>query len=387
MMSSRNDVQIIRGMDAIVNKDNIRSNLNISDLKELEDRMVSGGLIQQKIKDPTDKFQDELQDAANKLGINFGDPKPKKAFSPRKFTQLPAVTMDTRYTPSRDTSYAQPAYRTPQRDLSYVAPSYQSTYQEPSVSAVIEEDSDDEDAGAYSGVSQSPARDYSSGGGGGSPYNRFASDSDRPRYGGDLHSRTQEEERRAHIDSVMGDSGGNNGFSFDKEKREDEKCNMLAEIDSLLTTLADEDTNLDRIPKVDRESEYAEVESVLKMLRYKNDNTRYCSFAEEFLLFGAYGLEELFDGKNLWFSRYKPDLTGWHNHVNIKLRRMKHDTSSLVSGVMQDYNIGPGARILLELVPNMILYSKMKSSQHQEPDLFIEDGEETTQAANRIRDL
>jgi hypothetical protein len=106
------------------------------------------------------------------------------------------------------------------------------------------------------------------------------------------------------------------------------------------------------------------------MLRHKNDHARYCSFAEEFLIFGAYALEELFDGKRKWFGRYQPDLTGWHNHVNVKIKRMQHDTSKIVSEVMQDYNIGSGARLLLELVPSMILYSKMRKQQHGEPGLF-----------------
>jgi hypothetical protein len=193
-----------------------------------------------------------------------------------------------------------------------------------------------------------------------------------------------EQERREHIDTVMGntDSGG---FSFEKEKREDVKCAMLAEIDSLMGSLVEEDIDLTRIPRVDRNSSYDEVEAVLKMLRHKNDHTRYCSFAEEFLLFGAYGLEELFDGKRTWFGRYQPDLTGWHNHVNIKLRRMRHDTGQLVNGVMQDYNIGPGARVLLELLPNMVLYSKMRKQQHHQPGIFNDD--EMLRHQQNIRDL
>ncbi len=88
------------------------------------------------------------------------------------------------------------------------------------------------------------------------------------------------------------------------------------------------------------------------------------------MLFGAYALEELFDGKRMWLGRYQPDLTGWHNNVNVKLKRMRHDTGQLMSGIMHDYNIGSGARLLLELVPNLVLYSKLRKSQHNQPDLF-----------------
>jgi hypothetical protein len=119
------------------------------------------------------------------------------------------------------------------------------------------------------------------------------------------------------------------------------------------------------------------------MRRHKNDRTRYCSFAEEFVLFGAVALEELFDGKRTWFGHYQPDLTDWHNQVNVKLRRMRHDTSTLVSGVMNDYNIGPGARILLELVPNMFLHSRNRKRQAGASSLFSDSM--MIEAAERLR--
>ncbi len=56
--------------------------------------------------------------------------------------------------------------------------------------------------------------------------------------------------------------------------------------------------------------------------------------------------------------------------MNVKISRMRHDTSKIVSDVMQDYNIGPGARILLELIPSMVVYSKTRKQQYGEPGLF-----------------
>ena len=100
--------------------------------------------------------------------------------------------------------------------------------------------------------------------------------------------------------------------------------------------------------------------NVYKILRLKNDRNRYCSFAEEIILAGAQGIEHLFDGKKEWFGR-KPDLVGWHQTVKVKLRRMRFETSTMVQGVMQEYNMSPGMRLMLELIPSMFLYSRQRS--------------------------
>lgn len=382
---SNGDVHIVAGLDAIVNPDNVKPGV---DLKELERRMISGGLIKQTIKDPQDRFNDELNDAAKKLGISFGEFGARK--SEPKYSQSAQSNQYSQ--PQQPSHYSQPS--------SFQSSSFQSKSSLPNIS--IDENSEEESEHSESedesqddddthGGNSANSTNYTTSNnfsafntnGVSSPRNRF-SDNDRPKFSTDFRVRTQEQERRSHIDAVMG-GADSSSFSFEKEKREDMKCAMLAEIDLLLEALADEDIDTTRIPKVDQHSPYEEVESVLRILRHKNDHVRYRSFAEEFILFGAYGLEELFDGKRMWFGRYSPDLTGWHNQVNVKLKRMRHDTGQLMSGVMQDYNIGPGARVLLELVPNMVLYSKMRKQQHDDPGLFSDA--EMQNAKNSIREF
>ena len=178
---------------------------------------------------------------------------------------------------------------------------------------------------------------------------------------------------------------GSETFSIEKEKEEDTKSQLLEQIDMLRITLEDEGIDLGRIPEVDNNSTLEKIQEVHKILRLKNDRNRYCSFAEEFIMFGAHALEEIFDGKRVWLRRYSPDLTGWHNTVNVKLRRMRYDTSNLVSGVMQEYNVDSGVRILLELVPSMFLHSKMRKQQFGSKTLYSDD--EMSAALNDIRDI
>ena len=160
---------------------------------------------------------------------------------------------------------------------------------------------------------------------------------------------------------------------------------LLEQIDMLITSLQDEGINISRIPHVDSSSSIKEIESVHKILRLKNDRNRYCSFAEEGILAGAHTLEWLFDGKKTYMGR-RPDLRGWSATVNIKLRRMRYDTSTVVSNLMQENDIGSGWRIGLELIPSLFLFSRMKGNQQYNNNNTISN-EEMNTAMNKIRDM
>jgi len=368
---SRGDVNVIQGINEIVNPQNIKQNI---DIRELEERMISGGLISQKSKEPQDKLNDELSSMALELGISFGDttkkqPDPQVIHSGQSTTPRNHFTTSTVGSGGFSSQSAGLATLYASQSGATQLPDYEESNSSSSSSSVDDNEYPGENTSGYNEEpEESPLKS-----------NRFATSSN---LGSNLYSRTREQERRSHIESVMGGSN-NTDYSFEKEKREDVKCTMLADIDSLINSLLNEDIDLSRIPTVDKNSSYEDVEMVLKMLRHKNDHTRYCSFAEEFLLFGAYALEDLFDGKRMWFDRYRPNLTGWHNTVNTKLIRMRHDTGQIVSGVMQDYNIGPGMRILLELIPNMIIYSKQLSQQYPQQGLYSD--EEMAKCAENLR--
>lgn len=201
-----------------------------------------------------------------------------------------------------------------------------------------------------------------------------------------FENRTREEQRRTHINNVLhNDEPSVQDFSFEKEREEDNKCMMLAEIDYLIISLKDMGVDVSRIPTVDESSDIINVEKVLKILRHKEDYSRYCTFAEEFILSAAHGLEYLFDGKNMWFGRWNPDLTGWNVHVNRKLKRMRTDTGKIVSHIMSDYDIGPFMRVCLELVPSMLLFSKKRSEQNSLNNLNL--GDEIRKSTKSLREL
>lgn len=349
-MPTMDSVYIVTGMDAIINPDNIKPGMTSQELQNLETRMIEGGMLSTRTKEPQDKFQDELLATAKKYGINFGEP--AKTTSPLLPSSQPSLSQLPQ--PSSQPSYAQSLGQ-------YSAGStLESTFEE----AEEGDSGDDEYDMSYAdGAAGLPSNMLPS-----TPGMYGSNVSAAP--SGSLTPYTQEQQRATRINNVIGNDVG---FSLEQERKEDLKLAMLADIDNLMGALANEDVDLSRVPAVDRKSDYDDVVAVLNMLRHKNDHSRYCGFAEEFLLFGALAMEGIFDGKTTYLSRYSPDLTGWHNHLNIKVKRMRTDTSQIVSSVMHDWNISPGIRILLELIPNMIIYSNMRSQQHGQVGLSTDE--------------
>ena len=184
------------------------------------------------------------------------------------------------------------------------------------------------------------------------------------------------------LGTYQGDEINEEDFDLQKQEEDEKKAALLDSIGSLITCLEEEGVDISRVPKVDENSTLNKLEITYKILRRKNDKNRNCSFAEECILAVANGLEWLFDGEKEYFG-HKPNVSGWSATVNVKLRRMKYDTSTFVSEIMDGYDFGHGTRIALELIPSFILYSKMKNSQSSSS--FSD--QEYNNTLNKLRDM
>ena len=188
-----------------------------------------------------------------------------------------------------------------------------------------------------------------------------------------LKNMTIEEQKQDKLNHVLRDIDERGvEFNIDKEREEDDKSSLLEQIDMLKITLEDDGIDISNVPQIGKSSNMKDIQNIYKILRLKNDRNRYCSFAEELILSGAYGLEYLFDGKKDWWGR-KPDLTDWSSTVKVKLRRLRYETSTFVSEVMHEYNLSPGFRLALELVPSMFLYSR--SRRISQTDNLVNDNQ------------
>lgn len=313
MENNLNDPKNIAGLSNLLRDDDVDSTM---DLAELEREIASGAVLESNEEvNVADEYRKEMERLSRNfdIGMTITEPEPMSTQLDNDFTPSPVHSVRSRHSPK---SHSPPAtisrnhYNSPRPGQSY-------------------------------------SQDYDSGG----------DDAYEP---GDnqLRNMTQEERKQDRINQVLHDIDDRElEFNIEKEKDEDDKTSLLEQIDMLKITLEDDGVDVSGVPQITKTSSMNDVHNVYKILRLKNDRNRYCSFAEELILSGAYGMEYLFDGKKEWFSK-RPDLTGWSSTVKVKLRRMRFETSTFVQEVMQEYNMSAGMRLALELLPSMFLYSR-----------------------------
>lgn len=350
------DIKVLSGIHEIVNKQNVKKGL---DYGEIERLMISGA--SDNTQTATSAFENELNALAAQLGLDIGTPKPEVVN--RQATPMRQPTPVRQQTPLRQSTPMR--LPTPQQqELPVEQP--RDLYADLGLPADVTQFAFDDTPAAPPATDDFPNFDYSA----------VAPDTNyhTSRMSDDLRARTDEEVRHRQVVDVMSSFAAPDAkfVSLDEAKREEEKLIMLDEIDSLRSSLMEEDAaGLNSIPEVTSRDSYASVENVLRRLRLKNDRTRYTSLADEFLLWGAYCLEQIFDGERKVFGK-QPDLTGWSKEVQVKLRRMRHDTSTVVSDVMHGYHIGPMARIGLELIPNLFMFARRRKENHGKASLYAD---------------
>jgi hypothetical protein len=188
----------------------------------------------------------------------------------------------------------------------------------------------------------------------------------------DRHGVTDEQDRRRHINSIIGDIRGETRTTFgvERERVQDIKASKLDQIGQLRVALEEEDIDCSAVSKPTAESPMEEIDSVLSILRLKNDRNRYSSMAEEVIIGGAEFVETVFDGtRAIPLLGWRPDYTNYSATVNAKLHRMRFETAQLVGSIIEKYNIGSTWRIAMELLPSFFLYPRQQRKQRGAPGL------------------
>lgn len=162
-------------------------------------------------------------------------------------------------------------------------------------------------------------------------------------------------------------------YAAEREDVRDRKSRKLEEIAQLKSILHDDGVDVSTIPSVTLEDSEDKIDGVLKILRLKNDRSRYSSLAEEVILGAAECIETVLDGtREIPIVGWKPDYTDYHNTVNVKLHRMRFETSQLINDAIQGWKLSPATRIAIELLPSFFLYPRQRSKQRGTPGLFDE---------------
>jgi uncharacterized protein YlaN (UPF0358 family) len=138
--------------------------------------------------------------------------------------------------------------------------------------------------------------------------------------------KTEEEQRQTYINRATADiyKSTDDADFINADDEEDEMSKILEQIDQLYTILELEGISLTSIQKPNIHTTKKEAKRILKILQMKNDKLICCSLFEEFVLAGAYALEDVFDGQREIFGK-KYDLTGYSDTIKLKLRRMRYN--------------------------------------------------------------
>lgn len=316
------DSQILRGLDALVNKDNVAPGI---DLVALERQLIN--------EPPTPAEEDPalpLDTYINNLGGHYGvDVSDIIAAIPAKSSPAAYGASEVRRS-------------SPSTDIRASA--------RPTPPAVY----DEEETSVYDHDELAVPEDL------------YA------RKKGDFESSvTREQARRQSFNSVVAQDSTFSSTLEHGINSEDEKADMLADIELLLSALEADgvDTTTLQSSRPNQTSHISAVQSYCRALQKKVDRQRGSAIVEEMVIFGTSLLEDLFDGKNEWFG-YKPDLTGYSNTARTKMRRLRPESSVLASSVLQSGSMGPGMRMMLELIPSMVLHTRSRRQQHGEAGLF-----------------
>ena len=286
MENNLDDPKNIAGLSSLLKDDDIESNM---DLAELEREIANGAHISQEEEvNVAQEYRKEMDRLSRNFDIGM-------TITERERPKLQIVTDTPDNSPVHSPVHS-PAH-SPAKSSRIIIPSHSS----------------------YNSPRQSHINTYSRSH---NDHERVNFDSYEP---GDsqLRNMTIEQRRQDKINNVLRDIDDKElEFNIDKEREEDDRASLLEQIDMLKITLEDDGVDVSGVPIINKQSSMKDVQNIYKILRLKNDRNRYCSFAEEIILSGAYGLEYLFDGKKTWWGR-QPDLTDWSSSVKCKLRRMR----------------------------------------------------------------
>ncbi len=199
-------------------------------------------------------------------------------------------------------------------------------------------------------------------------------------------SQTKEQQKSDVVNRALKQLSQNSNlgeFNLDKEAEEEEKIYLLTEIETYTDILKNERIPFDNVVIPSRSSTIQEIRSAHERLRLKIDYNRSCILAEEMLIAGAHILEGIFNGKRSFLGK-TPDLTGWSTTVAVKSKGLRHDMSSFVNKTFRYHKWGPAARLAIELIPSLIMYSSMQSSK-KSGDFY--SSQEMSRAFDNVRDV
>lgn len=154
-------------------------------------------------------------------------------------------------------------------------------------------------------------------------------------------------------------------------EEQDQKDSLYEHIMILSQTLKDDGIDCSEIiKKINKDSPVEKLSSTYKLLKLKSDRKRYSVLFEEVVVYGSELLERYFDGtKKIPIIGSRPNYTGIHNRIQTKLRRMRPETSGIVSRFIGGMKLPSLAKVALEILPSILIYPSQNKAYMNQPGL------------------
>jgi hypothetical protein len=189
---------------------------------------------------------------------------------------------------------------------------------------------------------------------------------------------TEEQAKRQHVTHMLHDMGQDmpTSFGIELERSTEIKSSKIERISALKTSWKkSEGLDTSEIPMPTLDSPMHTIDAALNHLTRLNNRTRYSTIAQEAVGGVATILENVFDGTTeIPFFKVKPNYTGYKKTVDLRMMRMKHETSQIVSNVVDRYGITPEMQVFVDLGISFIMYPMTnkgtKNEKHAYNDLL-----------------
>lgn len=367
----RLDATNIAGITTLMNPQHLKNNIN---LQQVENTIMKKDKTP-KIKDefdPVKHYTNEISQLAEELGVDlvttFDEPKKLKEVSrssPPVMKQISKIDVLELNNSDSDYNKKEKSSSSSSSSSSNKSDDRRSKSSRTSKSSKVSRRSVDVDK-FISNLDKNIGIDISQ--------DKYKKRYDIPKQRNEYDSRSDYSDHNSHkiVKNVVSEMSNETKtiHGSEREKVQDIKLSKIEQISQLRMTLEEEGINCNNIAQPTLDTNLEQIDSILNILRLKNDRNRYSTLAEEIILGVAEGIETIFDGsRKVPIVNWQPDYRGYHSTVNIKLHRMRFETSQVVGSVIEKYEISPTMRIIMELLPSFFLYPRQQSKQKNTPGL------------------
>lgn len=204
-----------------------------------------------------------------------------------------------------------------------------------------------------------------------------------------IYNETIEEKRSRALNSFIDshtDETTKVAYDLSNDRKDDEKLVMVEQIEELKNNLELEGVDVSRF-EVSEDDDFEKIKGIHTKLKLKSQYKSYSCMFEHGVILGAECVEWAFDGNKEYFG-YAPDMTGWSDTVQVRLQRMRLETASFVSTVMQEYKFSSGLNILAQLLLSGIMHSVTKNKEKQDAMLTANGNDSmNTEYKNALKNI